>query len=108
MNCYTVVDGATHLGIALTRDERELWVADGVANRLHVFDATAYPPVPSRTIALTAQPRWVAFSGCPPTVKVRSTRTSIRAYIGPRSAFTRDKSYTPRRPAADASSSKGV
>lgn len=49
-------------GIALTRDERELWVADGVANRLHVFDATTYPPVPSRTIALTAQPRWVALS----------------------------------------------
>lgn len=48
-------------GIALTRDERELWVADGVANRLHVFDATTYPPVPSRTIGLTAQPRWVAF-----------------------------------------------
>jgi DNA-binding beta-propeller fold protein YncE len=29
---------ASH-GIALTPDERELWVADGVDNRIHVFDA---------------------------------------------------------------------
>jgi DNA-binding beta-propeller fold protein YncE len=49
-------------GIALTPDERELWVADGVANRLHVFDATTYPPVPSRIIPLHAQPRWMIFS----------------------------------------------
>src|SRR2546430_2141761 len=31
-------------GIALTPDGRELWVADGVRNRLHVFDASVYPP----------------------------------------------------------------
>ena len=48
-------------GIALTHDERELWVADGVINRLHVFDATTYPPVLSRSIALQAQPRWITF-----------------------------------------------
>jgi DNA-binding beta-propeller fold protein YncE len=48
-------------GIALTPDERELWVADGVANRLHVFDAGVYPPVLSRSIALQAQPRWITF-----------------------------------------------
>jgi DNA-binding beta-propeller fold protein YncE len=48
-------------GIALTTDERELWVADGVDNRLHVFDATTYPPVPSTTIEVRAQPRWVTF-----------------------------------------------
>ena len=34
-------------GIGLTPDERELWVADGVDNRIHVFDATTYPPVAS-------------------------------------------------------------
>ena len=33
---------ASH-GIAFTPDERELWVADGVRNRLHVFDATSRP-----------------------------------------------------------------
>jgi DNA-binding beta-propeller fold protein YncE len=49
-------------GIAFSPDERELWVADGVRNRLHVFDATVYPPVARTTIELTAQPRWIAFS----------------------------------------------
>jgi DNA-binding beta-propeller fold protein YncE len=49
-------------GITFTPDERELWVADGVRNRLHVFDATVYPPVPITAIELSAQPRWIAFS----------------------------------------------
>ena len=49
-------------GIAFTPDGRELWVADGVQNRLQVFDATVYPPVARAAIALSAQPRWVAFS----------------------------------------------
>jgi DNA-binding beta-propeller fold protein YncE len=49
-------------GIAFTPDERELWVADGVRNRLHVFDASVYPPVALTAIQLPAQPRWIAFS----------------------------------------------
>jgi len=49
-------------GIAFTPDERELWVADGVRNRLLVFDARVYPPTPLASIALTSQPRWIAFS----------------------------------------------
>jgi DNA-binding beta-propeller fold protein YncE len=49
-------------GIALTPDERELWVADGVRNRLQVFDASVYPPVPRTGVELPAQPRWIAFS----------------------------------------------
>ena len=48
-------------GIGLTADERELWVADGVDNRLHIFDATTYPPVASTTIEVRAQPRWITF-----------------------------------------------
>jgi DNA-binding beta-propeller fold protein YncE len=48
-------------GIGLTPDERELWVADGVDNRLHVFDATTYPPVAATTIEVRAQPRWITF-----------------------------------------------
>ena len=48
-------------GIALTSNERELWLADGVDNRLHVFDATTYPPVPSTTLEVRAQPRWIVF-----------------------------------------------
>jgi hypothetical protein len=49
-------------GIAFTPDERELWVADGVRNRLQVFDASVYPPVARAAIDLPAQPRWIAFS----------------------------------------------
>jgi hypothetical protein len=51
---------ASH-GIALTHDERELWVADGVDNRLHVFDSTTYPPVAGTTVEVRAQPRWITF-----------------------------------------------
>ena len=32
-------------GIAFTPDGRELWVADGVQNQLHVFDAGPFPPM---------------------------------------------------------------
>jgi len=49
-------------GIALTPDGRELWVADGVRNRLHVFDATVYPPAALGALELSAQPRWLALS----------------------------------------------
>src|SRR6185436_4541632 len=42
--------------------QRELWVADGVQNRLHVFDASVYPPVARTTVDLSDQPRWIAFS----------------------------------------------
>jgi DNA-binding beta-propeller fold protein YncE len=49
-------------GIAFTRNGGELWVADGVRNRLHVFDATDYPPVATTAIDLPAQPRWITFS----------------------------------------------
>jgi len=49
-------------GIALTPDERELWVSDGVGNRMQIFDATTYPPVLKTVIDLERQPRWVTFS----------------------------------------------
>lgn len=49
-------------GIAFTPDEKELWVADGVRNRLQVFDAGVYPPVVRTAIDLRAQPRSIAFS----------------------------------------------
>jgi DNA-binding beta-propeller fold protein YncE len=49
-------------GIAFSPDGRELWVADGVQNRLRVFDASVYPPVGLSAIDLPAQPRWIAFS----------------------------------------------
>jgi hypothetical protein len=49
-------------GIAFTPGERELWVADGVRNRLHVFDSAVYPPAPLAAIELSAQPRAITFS----------------------------------------------
>jgi DNA-binding beta-propeller fold protein YncE len=49
-------------GIAFAPGERELWVADGVRNRLHVFDAAVYPPAPLTAIELSAQPRGITFS----------------------------------------------
>ena len=49
-------------GIAFTPDQNELWVADGVRNRLLVFDARVYPPTALKVVELPAQPRWIAFS----------------------------------------------
>jgi hypothetical protein len=49
-------------GIAMTKDERELWIADGVDNRVRIFDSTMYPPVLAQTIDVAGQPRWITFS----------------------------------------------
>ncbi|HEX3384227.1 MAG TPA: hypothetical protein VHS53_03515 [Mucilaginibacter sp.] len=48
-------------GIALTPDEKELWLCDGHNMRLHVFKAT--PPYQQlTTIALEDMPGWILFS----------------------------------------------
>jgi DNA-binding beta-propeller fold protein YncE len=48
-------------GIALTPDEKELWLADGHNMRLHVF--SALPPYPQlTTIPLSDMPGWISFS----------------------------------------------
>ena len=49
-------------GIGFTPDERELWIADGVQNRVHVFDATVYPPAALASLELPAPPTWISFS----------------------------------------------
>jgi DNA-binding beta-propeller fold protein YncE len=49
-------------GIATTDDGRELWITDGVNNRLHIFDATMYPPALTQTLEVAGTPRWIAFS----------------------------------------------
>jgi DNA-binding beta-propeller fold protein YncE len=48
-------------GIAFAPDDKELWVADGVGNRLRVFDAKPLPPVHVISIQLDRQPRWIMF-----------------------------------------------
>lgn len=54
--------GCPSHGIALTPDEKELWLADGANNALHVFDATVMPPKQMTTIHLRDFPGWVSFS----------------------------------------------
>ncbi len=49
-------------GIALTPDEKELWLVDGPNNALHIFDSTVLPPKQGRTIQLGVFPGWISFS----------------------------------------------
>jgi DNA-binding beta-propeller fold protein YncE len=48
-------------GIALTPDEKELWVSDGHNMRMHVFSAVA-PYQQLTTIPLVDMPGWITFS----------------------------------------------
>jgi DNA-binding beta-propeller fold protein YncE len=54
--------GCPSHGVALTPDEKELWLTDAFNERLHVFDATVMPPKPVATIKLRDQPGWITFS----------------------------------------------
>jgi DNA-binding beta-propeller fold protein YncE len=49
-------------GIALTPDEKELWVADGANFMIHIFDATVMPPRQMSSITLRDMPGWISFS----------------------------------------------
>ena len=49
-------------GVALTPDERELWLADGANNAVHVFDARMSPPRQIASVKLRDQPGWISFS----------------------------------------------
>lgn len=54
--------GCPSHGIGMTPDDREIWVADGANERLHVFDATVMPPRQIASIKVRDQPGWVTFS----------------------------------------------
>ncbi len=54
--------GCPSHGIALTPDEKELWLADGANNFVHVFDATVMPPKQMQSIKLRDSPGWLSFS----------------------------------------------
>jgi DNA-binding beta-propeller fold protein YncE len=54
--------GCPSHGIALTPDEKELWVADGANNRIYIFDATAKPPKQMSSIPVRDLPGWISFS----------------------------------------------
>ena len=54
--------GCPSHGIALTPDEKELWVVDGANNRMYFYDATVVPPRLSGHMDLRDFPGWVSFS----------------------------------------------
>jgi DNA-binding beta-propeller fold protein YncE len=72
--------GCPSHGVALTPDERELWLADAANNAVHIFDARALPPRQVGTVKLRDQPGWITFSidgrhAWPSTGEVIDTRT---------------------------------
>jgi hypothetical protein len=54
--------GCPSHGIALTPDEKELWLTDAHNSRLHLFDATVAPPRQMTSILLKDQPGWITFT----------------------------------------------
>ena len=54
--------GCPSHGIALTPDEKELWLADGANHMIHIFDATVMPPRQIASIKLRDLPGWISFS----------------------------------------------
>lgn len=72
--------GCPSHGIALSPDEKELWVVDGANDSVHVFDATVMPPKYEAAIPLRDFPGWVSFSidgkrAYPSTGEVIDTKT---------------------------------
>ena len=72
--------GCPSHGVALTPDEKELWLADGANSRLHVFDATVMPPRKVASLGVRDQPGWITFSidgrfAYPSTGEVIDTKT---------------------------------
>jgi DNA-binding beta-propeller fold protein YncE len=54
--------GCPSHGIALTPDERELWLADCANSAIHVFDATTMPPKQVASLPMRDCVGWVSFS----------------------------------------------
>ena len=51
--------GCPSHGIALTNDEKEVWLADGMNDQIVIFDNTVMPPKQIATIKTTAGPYWI-------------------------------------------------
>ena len=54
--------GCPSHGIALSPDEKEIWVSDGHNKRVHIFDMTVSPPKQKDSVLLRDEPGWVTFS----------------------------------------------
>lgn len=65
---YRVYAGKEHIahrthGVALTPDEKELWISDQVGKKLFIYDATKMPPEPKGGVELSQGGHgWVTFS----------------------------------------------
>ena len=51
--------GCPSHGIALTNDEKEIWLADGMNDYIHIFDNTVTPPKQIESIKTTSGPYWI-------------------------------------------------
>jgi DNA-binding beta-propeller fold protein YncE len=51
--------GCPSHGIALTNDETEVWLADGMNDYIHIFDNTVMPPKQIESIKTTSGPYWI-------------------------------------------------
>jgi DNA-binding beta-propeller fold protein YncE len=54
-----VPHGCPSHGIALTNDEKELWLCDGINNYIHIFDNIRTPPRQIESIKTTGGPYWI-------------------------------------------------
>jgi hypothetical protein len=48
-------------GIALSPDEKELWLGDLANGYIHIFDATVMPPKQMKSIRTRSNPSWITF-----------------------------------------------
>jgi DNA-binding beta-propeller fold protein YncE len=51
--------GCPSHGIMLTFDEKEVWIADGISDYIHIFDNTVMPPKQVASIKTSAGPYWL-------------------------------------------------
>ena len=51
--------GCPSHGIALSQDEKEVWLCDARNSRLHIFDNTVMPPKQIASIETRDQPGWI-------------------------------------------------
>jgi DNA-binding beta-propeller fold protein YncE len=51
--------GCPSHGIALTPDEKEVWIVDGINNYIHIFDNTVMPPRQIDSIKTSDGPFWI-------------------------------------------------
>jgi hypothetical protein len=54
--------GCPSHGIALTPDEREIWLCDAFNSRMHIFNNTVSPPQQLDSIVVREQPGWITFT----------------------------------------------